>query len=71
MEGRKQARIDLREGVCVGGGSAADFSLTMADGRNFNTVSCEAGVCVGTLCHVLDHVWAIMPSNWHDGCGCS
>jgi hypothetical protein len=59
------------EGRCVPGESAADFSLTMSDGESTNTVSCTQGVCVGQLCHVLDSVWAVMPPNWYDGCGCS
>ncbi len=57
-------------GRCVPGESASDFSLSMSDGVHVNTISCEAGVCVGQLCDVLDNVWAVMPSNWQDGCTC-
>lgn len=55
---------------CVGGETEADFSLYMTDGMGSNTVACQDGVCVGRLCDVIDTVWAIMPSNWHDDCGC-
>ena len=42
----------------------------MSDGEQDNLVSCDDGVCVGSLCHVIDGVWAAMPPHWHDDCGC-
>jgi hypothetical protein len=55
---------------CVPSSMEADFSLRITDGAEDNTVACEAGACVGELCPIIDSIWAIMPSNWHDGCGC-
>lgn len=57
-------------GHCVPGETQADFSLYLQGGDFDNEVSCDQGVCVGDLCNVLDGVWATLPSNWHDGCGC-
>ncbi|MBW2264241.1 MAG: hypothetical protein JRG91_19930 [Deltaproteobacteria bacterium] len=56
--------------VCVPSSMGADFSLHIEDGADANTVTCEASSCVGELCGIIDSVWATMPSNWHDGCGC-
>jgi hypothetical protein len=55
---------------CVPSSMGADFALRVTDGSRDNTVTCEAGACVGELCTLIDSIWAIMPSNWHDGCGC-
>ncbi len=57
-------------GQCVPGVTQADFSLFMQSGEFDNWVFCEQGVCVGELCNILDGVWATLPSNWQDGCGC-
>lgn len=57
-------------GQCVPGETQADFSLYMQAGDFDNQVFCEQGVCVGELCNILDGVWATLPPNWQDGCGC-
>jgi hypothetical protein len=62
--------FDWGLGHCVPGETQADFSLHLKAGDYDNQVYCEQGVCVGELCNVLDGVWAALPSNWHDGCGC-
>ena len=56
--------------VCVPSGTGADFSLRIVSGADENTVTCEGSSCVGELCNIIDSVWATMPSNWQDGCGC-
>jgi hypothetical protein len=70
----EQARLvgffDWGTEVCVPSPSGADFALRIMDGTDENTVSCSASSCVGELCNIIDSVWATMPSNWHDGCGC-
>jgi len=61
--------FDWGLGHCVPGATAADFDLYMRAGSYDNWLYCE-GVCVGELCSILDGVWALMPPNWQDGCGC-
>jgi hypothetical protein len=56
--------------MCVPSPTGADFSLHIVGGTDENTVTCTASSCVGALCNIIDSIWATMPSNWHDGCGC-
>jgi hypothetical protein len=65
-----QGFFEWDTGHCVPGETSADFALHMRATPYDHTVSCEEGVCVGELCNILDGVWATLPSNWHDGCGC-
>lgn len=56
---------------CVPSSMLTDFSLRMTDGTQDNTISCEDSSCVGDLCDLVTEIQVHMPSNWHEGCGCT